>query len=672
MNSGLKILTMLAGGSAIKRFRVMLLSTALFLILVLTYGVQSPVYATPISLEDLPYPFVSPDGSLNCTIVVASSSGHGPCGAAHTMDVMGAVLVGQKIGLHASTGTPAATMDDYIAVYDYETATVTLLDTSSNLIVIGGPGVNQLTWYYNNLKDEFGNRVLPVYFDKDGSGIDYIRVSSTGESYYIEYDAQGRIKADYGIVELHYDRSRFVLILSGLGGAATWAACKVFSSLEQWSLSGNAVIIKYYDSDGDGSLDTISVVKNIYSPTSVSTSWILNFSMNPLELTGIGAFCYVSPAFVASTKRQQRTVKRALIIAVLILLCAFPLYWGIPRSAHAVSLSKLTSSNFTLNDFTQPFINPDGSLNCTIVVASSSGHGPCGAAHTMDVMGAVLIGQRLGLDADGGVPSSAMDDYISSYDYDRGTLTLKDISTNLVVVGGPGVNQLTWYYNNLKDESGNRTLLAYFDKDENGIDCIYVGPTGRSYRIEYDDQQRVKADYGLLEVCYDAQRGIHVLIVAGLGGAGTWVASKVLSTYRNWNLDGAAVIVKYYDSDSDGYLDDITIVETISTERWIGIYWDAACSSEVSSIEWGIIEPGSESNVTIYIRNEGEKNITLSLDAANWTPQDAASYITLSWSYNGQQISPGEVVQVTLILSVSPTVSGITNFNFDVIITASG
>lgn len=101
------------------------------------------------------------------------------------------------------------------------------------------------------------------------------------------------------------------------------------------------------------------------------------------------------------------------------------------------------------------------------------------------------------------------------------------------------------------------------------------------------------------------------------------------------------------------------------------IYWDQACTSTVSSIDWGIVEPGSNVNRTVYIRNEGSAIVNLAIATSNWNPSNASSYMTLSWNYGGQILNVGEVVKVELTLSVSPDVTGITSFSFDITITAS-
>ena len=104
----------------------------------------------------------------------------------------------------------------------------------------------------------------------------------------------------------------------------------------------------------------------------------------------------------------------------------------------------------------------------------------------------------------------------------------------------------------------------------------------------------------------------------------------------------------------------------------VGIYWDSACTNRTSSINWGSLDPGSNKTVTIYVRNEGNAVATLSKAEQNWNPSAASSYMTLSWNYAGQTLSVNQVFQVKLTLIVSSTVSGITNFSFDLTVSATG
>ena len=101
----------------------------------------------------------------------------------------------------------------------------------------------------------------------------------------------------------------------------------------------------------------------------------------------------------------------------------------------------------------------------------------------------------------------------------------------------------------------------------------------------------------------------------------------------------------------------------------VGAFWDINCTSRVTEIDWGLVEPGYHVNATIYLRNEGNAPITLSLHTENWSPSNASNYITLSWDYAGQMVDPGAVVKVVLTLAISSHVMGITNFTFDIVIT---
>jgi hypothetical protein len=215
------------------------------------------------------------------------------------MDVIGAIMVAAELGLKTGNGTLEATMDDYISSYDFDNAKVEPTDVSSNLIIVGGPGVNQLTWYYNNMRNSTGARMLKVYFDKLPNGTDYICVVPTGHLYAIEYDGSGRISADYGVVQLFQDTSgRFVMTLAGLGGSGTWASCKIISSYDTWNLQGSAAIVKYRDSNDDGFLDDLSIVEVVSERQSLS-SFINPLAVGLLSIT-------LLPELKTATQKNRR------------------------------------------------------------------------------------------------------------------------------------------------------------------------------------------------------------------------------------------------------------------------------------------------------------------------------------------------------------------------------
>lgn len=104
----------------------------------------------------------------------------------------------------------------------------------------------------------------------------------------------------------------------------------------------------------------------------------------------------------------------------------------------------------------------------------------------------------------------------------------------------------------------------------------------------------------------------------------------------------------------------------------VGIYWDSECTNRTSSISWGILDPGSNKTINVYVRNEGNAVATLSKTAQNWNPSNASSYMSLTWNYANQTLSINQVFQVSLTLAVSSNVTGISNFNFDITIVATG
>ena len=102
----------------------------------------------------------------------------------------------------------------------------------------------------------------------------------------------------------------------------------------------------------------------------------------------------------------------------------------------------------------------------------------------------------------------------------------------------------------------------------------------------------------------------------------------------------------------------------------IRIYPGNEWKTQLSSIDWGTLEPGSSKNFTCYIRNEDKKTaLTPSMYPSNWNPSNASDHIILSWNFNGQPINPREAVQITFTLTISHNFTG--TFNFDTTIIGS-
>ncbi len=103
----------------------------------------------------------------------------------------------------------------------------------------------------------------------------------------------------------------------------------------------------------------------------------------------------------------------------------------------------------------------------------------------------------------------------------------------------------------------------------------------------------------------------------------------------------------------------------------VGVYWDDACTSNVTSIDWESLEPGETVNVTVYILNEGTIPVVLSMTTDNWNSASARNYITLIWNREGNILNSEHVFKAVLTLSVSSDIDGVTNFSFDITITGT-
>jgi len=104
----------------------------------------------------------------------------------------------------------------------------------------------------------------------------------------------------------------------------------------------------------------------------------------------------------------------------------------------------------------------------------------------------------------------------------------------------------------------------------------------------------------------------------------------------------------------------------------IDVYSDLACTLLLSTVNWGSIEAGGSVQETVYIKNAGDQNVTLTLATANWLPTAVEADMVLTWDYVPLTIiAPGDVATITLTLAVDSGITGTNSFSFDIVITAS-
>jgi len=100
----------------------------------------------------------------------------------------------------------------------------------------------------------------------------------------------------------------------------------------------------------------------------------------------------------------------------------------------------------------------------------------------------------------------------------------------------------------------------------------------------------------------------------------------------------------------------------------IGVYWDRGCTQNVSSIDWGTLEPGGTQQVVVYVLNEGNDTFNLDLAPQDWQPANASDWLSFSWSCRNTTIAAGHVVKVTQTLSVaSDFPGGFSSFSFSIV-----
>jgi hypothetical protein len=104
----------------------------------------------------------------------------------------------------------------------------------------------------------------------------------------------------------------------------------------------------------------------------------------------------------------------------------------------------------------------------------------------------------------------------------------------------------------------------------------------------------------------------------------------------------------------------------------VGVYSDSGCTQNLTSLSWGTVRPGESVNRTVYVKNTGNAPITLTMAASGWNPAAANGPITIAWDREGASLTGGQSLSATVALSVSPSISGITDFSVNLIVTGSG
>ncbi len=120
----------------------------------------------------------------------------------------------------------------------------------------------------------------------------------------------------------------------------------------------------------------------------------------------------------------------------------------------------------------------------------------------------------------------------------------------------------------------------------------------------------------------------------------------------------------------------LTTQETLSTTGTItainlGVFSDAACTTPITSINWGATSPGQQTTRTIYLKNTGNVAETLSMATNTWSPSNAISYLTVSWSPGTTSLAVGAVTPATLTLAANTGAGALSSFSVNIVITGT-
>jgi hypothetical protein len=109
---------------------------------------------------------------------------------------------------------------------------------------------------------------------------------------------------------------------------------------------------------------------------------------------------------------------------------------------------------------------------------------------------------------------------------------------------------------------------------------------------------------------------------------------------------------------------------TITTVN-VGVYSNSECTQNCTAINWGSVYPSNSTTQTVYVKNTGTVQITLTMIADTWTPTNADDYLTLTWNQQGTVLDAGDTVSANLTLSAAVDTGDLEDFSVNIVITGA-
>lgn len=98
------------------------------------------------------------------------------------------------------------------------------------------------------------------------------------------------------------------------------------------------------------------------------------------------------------------------------------------------------------------------------------------------------------------------------------------------------------------------------------------------------------------------------------------------------------------------------------------IYWDVTGTNEVTTVEWGALEPGDIATVQFWVKNEGNTLLYCDTGTDEWVPSGSEQYFDLTWDFGDTPVGSLRSRKVTMELHVHSDITGIDEFWFNIIV----
>lgn len=103
----------------------------------------------------------------------------------------------------------------------------------------------------------------------------------------------------------------------------------------------------------------------------------------------------------------------------------------------------------------------------------------------------------------------------------------------------------------------------------------------------------------------------------------------------------------------------------------LGVYSDSGCTQALTTIAFGMVTPGTQVTQTIYIKNTGNIAENLTMAVNSWSPANAGTYLTITWSPTSSTLAAGASTSATLTLTATSSAGALSTFNVNIVFTGS-